>query len=300
MSRFTQALLILILLWAASYAAASLLEKGRFGADKIAVIPITGSIMVGGYDGFIAAGLSPDTILETIKEAEEDKSVKGVIIELNTGGGTVVGSKEIADAVKKLKQTKPVVALIRDIGASGGYWIASSADRIVADPLSLTGSIGVMGSFLQFSGLFDRYGVEYERMVGGKYKDMGAPFREPTDEELALLQKSIDKVHDYFIKDVAANRNLDEDKVRKLATGELFLGIEAEELGLVDELGNLGTAVNITKGLAGIEDASVIRMKEHTALFNLFSGFSSKAAYFIGKGIGAELKAVDNGMLIRA
>lgn len=298
MSRLTQVLLILLLLWAVSYTAASLMEKGSFG-NKIAVIPVTGTIMVGGYDSVITAGFSSDMILEKIKEVEEDKGVKGVIIELNTGGGTVVGSKEIADAVKKLRTKKPVVALIRDIGASGGYWIASSADKVVADPLSLTGSIGVMGSYLQFSGLFDKYGVEYERLVGGKYKDMAAPFKEPTEEELALLQKSIDKVHDYFIKDVALNRKLSEGEVRRLATGEPFLGIEAKELGLVDELGNLDIAVNLTKQLAGIEDASVVRMKEHTALFNLFSGFSSKAAYYMGRGIGAELKA-DEGLLIRA
>ena len=299
MSRLAQVLLILLLLLAVSYAAASLMEKGSLGMDKIAVIPVTGSIMIGGYEGFITEGISPDIILEKLKEAEDDKSVKGVIIELNTGGGTAVGSKEIADAVKKLKKKKPVVALIRDIGASGGYWIASSADKVVADPLSLTGSIGVLGSYLQFSGLFDKYGVEYERLVGGKYKDMGMPFKELTDEERALLQKSIDKAHDYFIKDVAANRKLDVDEVRRLATGEPFLGIEAKELGLVDELGNMDTAVNITKQLAGIKDASVVRMEDRGSLFNLFSGFSSKAAYYMGRGIGAELKT-DEGLLIRA
>ena len=162
-------------------------------------------------------------------------NIKAILFEINSPGGTAVASEEIVNAVKKSKKYK--VAWIRDQGASGAYWIASAADKIVASPLSITGSIGVLGSYLEFSGLLTRYNITYERMVGGKYKDLGTPYRELTDEERILFQRSIDELHDYFMQDVAKNRDIPENKIREIATGMFYTGKQAKELNLVDVLG---------------------------------------------------------------
>ena len=124
-----------------------------------------------------------------IDSAKKDVRIKGVIFKINSPGGSVVGSKEIGNAIKKLG--KPSVAVIREVGASGAYWVASSADVIIADELSITGSIGVISSYLQFSKIMEEYGITYERLVGGEHKDMGVPYKQLSKEEQIIMQKKI-------------------------------------------------------------------------------------------------------------
>ena len=144
-------------------------------------------------------GTSSTKTIQFIKAAEKDPSVRAIIFDINSPGGSAVASEEIAHAIKE--STKYKVAVIRDLGASGAYWIASSSDVIFASRMSLTGSIGVISSFIQFEGLMDKYGISYERLVAGERKDIGSPFREMTDEERILFQKKINTIHEYFINE---------------------------------------------------------------------------------------------------
>ncbi len=291
--RFKTIITILILILVVSYLASKLISEVDF-QDKIAVIKIDGQIGVSSK--FLGdSGINPDTILNFIKKAKEDSSIKGVLIEINSPGGSVVGSKDIADAVKGID--KPKVAFIRDIGASGAYWVASSADAIVSDPMSVTGSIGVLGSYLEFSGLLEKYGVEYESITAGKYKDLGSPYKDLTSEERAILQNKLNKIYDYFVTEIANNRKLSKEKVLEIANGYIYLGTEAKEIGLVDYLGNKDLAINITKQMANITEAKIIEYKEEKTLLDLLSRISSNAFYNIGKGIGSVV--VNNGINIR-
>ena len=255
-------------------------EETDFTKPAIAVIPISGEITLDG-----SSGANAQDIIKTINKADKDSTVKAIILEINSPGGTVVASEEIAAAVKNAR--KPVVAWIEEVGASGAYWAASAADMIVADPASMTGSIGVTGSYLQFSGLMDQYGVTYERLVTGQFKDTGSQYKPLTTEERAYLQAKLDDIDGIFIDAVSTNRNLDRSYVASLATGEIFLGSEAVDKGLVDILGGKNEAQLAAQQLAGISSSRLVVMQENpTGLAGLFSSGSQTLAYWIGKGIG--------------
>ena len=189
------------------------IPQGAIESNKIAVIPINGLItsgdMVSPGSGFLYENtITSGGIINFIEAANKDKNIKGVILNINSPGGTVVGSKEIVDAIKKVD--KPVVALIRDVGASGAYWVASATDLIIADPLSVTGSIGVFGGYLEFSDLMSKYGVEFHSIKSGKYKDLGNQFVNLTEEGERILQGKLGIIHDYFLEDVNKNRKRDD------------------------------------------------------------------------------------------
>lgn len=255
-------------------------------SNKIALISIKGAISSTG-DGLPlqSSGASSVSILQELKDAEDDNSIKAVILEIDSPGGTVLASKEVADKVKSFN--KPVVAWIRGAGASGAYWIASASDKIVADELSIVGSIGVTSSYLEFSGLLKQYDVTYERLVTGEFKDLGTPYKELTDKERELYMGKLRQIHNFFVEEVAENRNLSVSSVGKLATGEVFLGQEAIKLGLIDKLGGQEEAVNVSKELADISEAEVVKYKESGSFFNYL--FDSKMAYQVGQGIGSVL-----------
>ncbi|MDP6642041.1 MAG: signal peptide peptidase SppA [Candidatus Nanoarchaeia archaeon] len=287
MSKFWFFIIVILLLWLLSFLISNVFKVEDFG-DKIAIIPIKGVITTDGFEDILRSGSASSTsIVKSIQKANSDSSVKGMILEINSPGGTVVASKEIANEIKK--SNKPVVALIREVGASGAYWIASSSNKIIADPLSITGSIGVIGSYLEFSELMEEYGVGYERLVAGDLKDAGSPFRKLSEEEKSLLQSKLDIIHEVFIDEVAENRNLDKKTVRKIANGFFYLGKEAKELGLVDELGDKELAINITKELANVEEVNIVRYEEKRRLSDILSKISAYSFYFIGRGIGKEL-----------
>jgi len=220
-----------------------------------------------------------------LKKAKDDNSIKAVVLEINSPGGTVIASRELANAVKNLG--KPNVAVIREVGASGAYWIASSSNKIIADELSITGSIGVISSYLQFSGLMEKYGITYERLTAGEYKDLGTPYKELTRDERNLLQVKLDKIQEIFINEVKKNRNITDAK--RISTGEFFLGIEAKELGLIDKFGNRETAIEEAKKLANLKSPKIVEFKEKRSLFDLLGKLSASNFYYMGKGIGVEL-----------
>jgi protease IV len=252
---------------------------------QVYIIPVKGPIMLYGAGGLFDSEVAAATdIVAEIEAADRNPNIKAIILEINTGGGTVVASKEIAAAVENAD--KPVVAWMREKAASGGYWVAASCDTIVADPATMTGSIGVIGSYLEFSGLFEEYGIKYERLVSAQYKDSGSPFKELTLSERALLMKKIDMINEMFIAHVSRTRHMETSQVRAIATGEVFLGVEAKELGLVDVLGSKAEAIAAAEELAEIDDAEVIQYEKSAGLIERLLKTMSFQSYMIGRGMG--------------
>jgi len=268
-----------------------LYNKGLIGANKIAVIPIKGTIASSNGEGdFFRGGTTGSgSIIGFIEQASKDKNVKGIILNINSPGGTVVASKDIAAAVNKVD--KPVVALIREVGASGAYWVASASDYIVADPLSVTGSIGVIGSYLEFSELFSEYGVKYQSVKTGKYKDLASPYKKLSPEEEKLLTGKLQIIHDYFVAEVNKNRGQD---LTEYGNGLFYLGSEALDIGLVDELGGKDEAINAVKRMAGIEEYELILYQRQRTIFDVLTRLSEDFGFSIGEGFGSKVLAQDD------
>jgi protease-4 len=284
MRRSFTIIIILFLLYATSFLIAKNLEETPL-TSKIAIIPIQGAITVGNHESlYQASTASSNTIVSYLDSANKDKSIKAILLEINSPGGTAVASAEIAAKIKSID--KPVVAFIREVGASGGYWIASAADKIVANPLSITGSIGVISSYLEFSGLMEEYGIGYEQLMAGEYKDMGTPFRGLTEKEKSIMQSKLNIIHNEFIKAVNENRNID---LSQYATGMFYLGLEAKEIGLIDETGDRELAINITKQLANIKEAELITYREPENILNFLQKLTSEFGLNIGRGISSTL-----------
>jgi len=208
--------------------------------EKIALVRIEGVI------------LDAAEIIETLQQYRDDDAVKAILLRIDSPGGAVVPAQEIYDAVLELKEEKRVVASMGNVAASGGYYIASAADRIVASPGTLTGSIGVIMELMNFQGLLEKVGVEGMVIKSGENKDIGSPFRKMTDAERVLMQGVLDDVHAQFMDAVAAGRSLDRAAVRALADGRIFTGRQAVEVGLVDDLGGLQDAIKTTAEMVGI------------------------------------------------
>jgi len=222
--------------------------------QKVAIIPIKGEITAEGCSASLFSSAScanVAAIKEMLKAAEKDDSVRAVVLDINSGGGSVVPSRELAYAVKAMK--KPVVACIRETGASGAYYIASAADHIVADRDSMTGSIGVIMSIQHMYGLYEKLGINVTVIKSGKVKDIGSPYREMTPEENAELTDMVNKIYDDFVSDVAVNRNMSVEYVKSISDGSIYLGKEAKDLGLIDSLGGIDDAVQIAADLGNIK-----------------------------------------------
>ncbi len=211
--------------------------------DRIALVRVEGVI------------LDSQTTVTELKRFGENPSIKAIVIRIDSPGGGVVPSQEIYDAVQRVrnKNNKAVIASMGTVAASGGYYIASATDRIIANPGTLTGSIGVIMETANVEGLLKKIGVEGIVVKSGKFKDVGSPLRKMTDEEQALLQSVMDDVHKQFIDAVAEGRALEVSAVQALADGRIFTGRQAKEAKLVDELGNLEDAIQLAADLAGIE-----------------------------------------------
>lgn len=193
-----------------------------------------------------------DDIVEALRAYEHASSVKAVVLRIDSPGGGVAPSQEIYNAVLKLRTAKPVVASLGGVAASGGYYVASACDAIVANPGTLTGSIGVIMEMGNVQDLLQKIGVQAEILKAGEYKDMGSPVRPLTDQERVIFQQMIDSVHTQFITAVAGGRKMDADKVRSLADGRIYSGEQAHALGLVDGLGGLQDAIDLAAKRGGI------------------------------------------------
>ncbi|HXX75180.1 MAG TPA: signal peptide peptidase SppA [Nitrospiraceae bacterium] len=211
--------------------------------DRIALVRIEGVI------------LDSQTTVGELKRFGENPSIKAIVLRIDSPGGGVVPSQEIYDAVQRVrnKSNKAVIASMGTVAASGGYYIAAATDRILANPGTLTGSIGVIMEMANIEGLLKKIGVEGVVIKSGRYKDVGSPLRKMSDEEQALLQSVMDDVHKQFIEAVAAGRSLEVADVKALADGRIFTGRQAKDAKLVDELGNLEDAIQLAADLSGIE-----------------------------------------------
>lgn len=211
--------------------------------DRIALIRVEGVI------------LDSQATVGELKRFGENPSIKAIVLRIDSPGGGVVPSQEIHDAVQRVraKSNKAVIASMGNVAASGGYYIAAATDRIVANPGTLTGSIGVIMETANVEGLLQKLGVEGVVIKSGKFKDVGSPLRKMSDEERSLMQIVMDDVHKQFIEAVAAGRALELADVQALADGRIFTGRQAKDAKLVDELGNLEDAIQLAADVAGIE-----------------------------------------------
>ncbi len=197
-------------------------------------------------------------IVQDLKNFGEDPSIKAIIIRVNSPGGGVAASQEIYDQIKKVAETKKVVVSMGAVAASGGYYVSLPADVIVANPATITGSIGVIMEFPVLKELLDKIGINFEVIKSREHKDIGSPFRQPTKREKELLQDVVLDVYDQFVEITAQERNLPTDSVLQFADGRVLTGRQAKEIGLVDTLGSFEDAVEITSDLAGIKKPNLV------------------------------------------
>jgi protease-4 len=236
------------------------------GSDKISVLRVAGTIASEAPVPLGAATASPETLRNQLRQAAKDRRVRAVVLEVDSPGGGVVPTDQMHESIQDFKEEtgKPVVVSMGTTAASGGYYIATAADRIFANENTLTGSLGVIFSYLNFTEAAEEYGIEQEVVKSGPFKDIGSPTREPTEEELEILQAYVDEGYDQFVQVIVEGRDLPEEEVRELADGRVYSGQQAETLGLVDELGDLDRAAEASRELAGVEEATVVRYQRQS------------------------------------
>jgi len=242
---------------------------------EVAIIYIEGIIAGGrGSGGLLGSQGGAELIAARLREAARDPGLKAVVIRLNSPGGTPAASQEIEKEIQRVKDSgKKVVASMGDVATSGAYWVAAGADQIVANPGTITGSIGVIMETTNLAGLYDKIGIEPETYKSGPYKDMGSSSRAATAEERAIFQSMVDDVYEQFIDAVARGRHRDTSEIKPLADGRVFTGRQAMELGLVDRLGDFHDAILLAAELAGIEgEPAVVDMGPKNFLSEVFKG----------------------------
>ena len=276
MKKFFFVFLGLLLLYAA-YAIGTRSSSGSkfsFGTkDKIAVLTVQDVI------------LDSDKYLQSLNKIRKNKSVKAIVVRINSPGGAVGPSQEIYSELENIKEKFPVVASMGAVAASGGYYIACAADTIYANPGTITGSIGVIAQFLSYKDLLNWAKVDVEVIKSGKFKDVGSPFRTMNEEDKKYFQQLIDNVFDQFKTTVSVTRGLDNEQLNAIADGKVFSGEQAQELNLVDELGNLNDAIAFAAKQAGIDgDPELVHYPEKkSAIQELLSSklnFTSRISNF--------------------
>ena len=253
-----------------------LLEEGD-STNKIAMINVIGEIFSDPEGG--ALGATDFNILGQLDQAVDDPDVIGIILNVDTPGGGVLASDAIYNRVADIAEDMPVIALMGDTAASGGYYISAGATEIIAHRFTWTGSIGVIAMIPNLSEAAGKLGIGMTVVKSGALKDLGSPFREMTEQERGLFQTLIDEAYTGFVQVVSEGRDLPEARVREIADGRIYSGLQARELGLVDRLGDRETAFNRAKRLADDEDASLVVYQPVVGLFDdlPFLGFSSAA-----------------------
>ena len=247
---------------------ATVLQHDRtdyFGhGDKIGVVEINDVIM-----------MSEGTVRQ-IKKYREDKSIKAIILRINSPGGGVAASQEIYEEVKKTRESgKPIVVSMSSIAASGGYYISCGANLIVANPGTLTGSIGVIAEFITIKDLADKLGIQQNVFKSGELKDAGNPFRSMTEKDKAYFQDVVDNTFGQFLEVVSKERKINMDTLKVYANGRVFTGLQAKKLGLIDSIGTYEDAIRITATLAGIKgEPTLIKERKRFSFFEEFFGAS--------------------------
>lgn len=277
--------LLVLVLSCASCATLGLLTLGQPGGvtpfarpvgDAIAVIEVKGAILTGKTPPGLGstAIVYSERVIQDLWAAIADPSVKAIILDVNSPGGSVVGTTDIHRAL--VECPKPVITSMGEVAASGGYYIACATQYVLARPATTTGSIGVRWQFINAETLLRKLGVEVQIIKSGLHKDQGGWHRPLSPEEMAMYQAIVDQAYETFVQIVARGRNLDAEKVRGLADGRVFTGRQALALGLVDAEGNLDDAIQVAAQMAGIRGRPrLVRFEARPGLFDLLWGFAS-------------------------
>jgi protease-4 len=245
------------------------------GSARIAVVHATGLIVSGDSSSTPGGGsvMGGDSVAADIRAARTDYSIKAIVLRVDSGGGSVVGSEVIRREVELANQIKPVVVSMSDVAASGGYWIAAPARKIVADPGTITGSIGVLIGKFNVSGLYALLGMSTDSVATSDNATMFSAQQNFTPAQRAYIQKSLNDTYADFTKGVAQGRKMTVEAVDKIGKGRVWSGAQAKELGLVDELGGLDRAIEIAKQLSNIpagESVHIVRYPEEKSFFQQF------------------------------
>ena len=249
-----------------AFASAIKRDGGEFvssgSGDKIAIVEINDVIV------------SSEKTVEQIKRFREDKSIKAIIVRVNTPGGGVAASQEIYEEVKKTRDSgKIIVVSMGSIAASGGYYIAVGSSLIIANPGTLTGSIGVIAQFISIKDLAEKLGISQTTIKSGSLKDAGSPFKTMNDSDKAYFQDVVDNSFGQFLDVVAKERKMDKETLLQYANGRVFTGLQAKEYGLIDSLGTFEDAIRITGRMAGIEgEPRIVREKKKFSFFEEVMG----------------------------
>lgn len=292
--KWTMAILAVLLVSAAATSITPEWKKtAPLGNAKsyVAEIRIDGAIYGGPRDGSVfgaAEGVSSEQIMYEMEQARKDNQVKGVLLRINSPGGSTGATQEIAEEMDKLKNAgKPIVVSMGDMCASAGYWLASKGDYVFANPATLTGSIGVYMEYTNVEELMDKIGVKNEKVKSGAHKDILSMYRPMTGEEQKMLQTMVDDIYAQFVKTVADGRRMEESRVRKVADGRILTGQQAMDIGLVDAMGNYYDALNYAGSVSGIEGENVPlkRYSSGSSLKNILTGEMDHAARGLAKHI---------------
>lgn len=252
-------------------------EQTGSGSGKIAVVNLDFTI------------LSSESIVRQFNKFRDDKSIKAIILKVNTPGGGVAASQEMYEIIRKTRDKgKPVIVSISSLGASGGYYAACGGSIIIADPGSLVGSIGVIMNLMNFKELAEKIGVSETIIKSGELKDAGNPFRDINEKDKEYFQDIVNDSYDQFLEVVSRERKMDKEKLKEYANGRVFTGRQAKDIGLIDSLGTFEDAVRIAAGMAGIDgEPALVRERERLSLTErILDGFSNNDL----KSIKEELK----------
>ena len=250
------------------------------GSDKVAVIPVEGTIAAA--DSSVAEQLpttTPDGLRDALRQAEEDESVVAVVLEINSPGGGATASDKMYEHILDFKESseKPVVAYFGGVAASGGYYIATAADEIVSERTALTGSLGVVLPLINFSEAADKLGVEQNAITSGEFKNMGSQFKELSPKEREIFQSYVNAGYDQFVQVIVKGRDLPEQRVREIADGRIYSASRAKELDLLDRLGDLEEAVNTSRRSTDIKEVRAVRYVQPESFSDILLGrFSSQ------------------------
>jgi protease-4 len=250
--------------------------------DRLQIVEVEGTLLDSRF------------LLEQLKRYEDTDSVRGILLNINSPGGDVAVSQELYAEVRRLREEKGkvVVAYLSSVGASGAYYIACAADQIIANPGTVVGSIGVIAEWLNYSELFEWAKLSSIVFKSGEFKDTGNPTRELTTAEREYFQGLIDDMYVQFVEAVASGRNLDIEEVRQFADGRVFTGREAKELKMIDKIGNLQDAVDLTAELAGVSGTPRLLefRREPVTLLDVFTGDILRFLPARGQGAGSQIR----------
>ncbi len=234
------------------------------GGDKIAIVEIKGVIT------------DPKEINDRLISMGERKDVKAIVLRIDSPGGGVAASQEVYEEIKKITKKKKVVASMGSVAASGGYYIAVATDKIVANPGTITGSIGVLMEFADLHEILEKIGIKGYVIKSGRFKDTGSPFRSMEKDEKKLLMALVKDVYDQFVQVVAENRGIDRKKVERIADGRIFTGRSALKMGYVDKLGNFQDAVSLAASMTNIKGKPTLVYPEKKGIIDIFLGANIK------------------------